>query len=335
MSNKTFIIAEAGVNHNGSLEIAFKLCDAAKEAQVDAIKFQTFKTEKVISKFAEKAEYQKELTGNTENQFEMVKKLELSFEEFKQIENYCSNIGLKFLSTPDDEDSLDFLLSIGMDIIKISSPEITNFPYLKIIGKKNRKIIMSTGMANLLEIEKAIDILVNNGTDRSNISLLHCNTEYPTPFQDVNLLAMLTMKNEFKLDVGYSDHSLGIEVPIAAVALGAKIIEKHFTLDNSMEGPDHTASLNPDQLKEMVRAIRNIENSLGNGIKKASPSEYRNIAVVRRSIVAAKNIKAGEFFSENNLACKRPGTGISPIKWDKVLGQKAKRDFNEDELIET
>lgn len=329
---KTFIIAEAGDNHNGSQKLAFQLIDKAVEAGADCVKFQTFVTEEVVSKRAEKAEYQKESTGNDESQYEMVKKLELSFEQFEELQKYAEKKGIIFLSTPFDIPSVEFLNSIDVPYIKIPSGEITNLPYLVKIAEKGKDVIMSTGMAELDEIESAIDILRKHGA--GNISLLHCNTEYPTPIQDVNLRAMLTLKERFGVEVGYSDHTQGIEVPIAAVALGAKIIEKHFTLDHNMEGPDHRASLEPDELKMMVDGIRKVEKALGNGIKTASPSEKKNINVARKSIVARRNIAKGEILSEENLAAKRPGNGISPMKWNEIIGTKAIRDFVEDEMIE-
>ncbi len=334
MENKTFIIAEAGVNHNGSIEIAKKMIEVAKECGADAIKFQTFKAEKVISRYAPKAEYQKQTTGETDSQLEMVKKLELSFDDFIALKEYCDKLNIMFLSTPFDFESIDFLNDLGLEIFKIPSGEITNLPYLEKIGKLGKKVILSTGMADLGEIEDALDILISCGTKKENITVLHCNTEYPTPYEDVNLLAMLTIKEAFKVKVGYSDHTLGIEVPIAAVALGASVIEKHFTLDKNMEGPDHKASLEPHELKAMIDAIRNIEKALGNGIKKPSKSELKNKDIARKSIVAKREIKKGEIFTEDNITVKRPGTGISPMRWYEVLGKVASRDYKEDELIE-
>ncbi len=332
--SKVFIIAEAGVNHNGSVEIAKRMIDVAVNAGADAVKFQTFKTEKHVSKFALKAEYQKESTNPDETQLEMIKKLELSFDDYKDLKRYCEEKGIIFLSSPYDLESIDFLNEIGLEIFKIPSGEITNLPYLRKIGSLKKKVIMSTGMSDLKEIEDALNILVDTGTRKENITVLQCNTEYPTPFEDVNLLAMLTIKNAFNVNVGYSDHTLGIEVPIAAVALGATVIEKHFTLDRNMEGPDHRASIEPEELKAMIKAIRNIEKALGNGIKKPSPSERKNMSVARKSIVAVKDIKKGEIFTEENITVKRPCMGISPMKWDNVIGKKAIRDFNEDDLIE-
>lgn len=329
-----FIIAEAGVNHNGSLEIAKKLIDAAKECGADAVKFQTFKTEKVVSKKAEKAEYQKQTTDAGESQFEMIKKLELDFNAHKELIKYCKEREIQFLSSPFDLDSIDLLDELGLDTFKIPSGEIINLPYLRKIGEFNKKVILSTGMADLGEIEDALDILIESGTDKENITILHCNTEYPTPFEDVNLKAMLTIKNAFNIKVGYSDHTKGIEVPIAAVALGAEVIEKHFTLDRNMEGPDHKASLEPDELKQMIDSIRNIEKALGNGIKKPSPSENKNKIVVRKSLMAKTYIKKGDIFTEENVGIKRPGNGISPMRWDEVIGKTAKKDFEEDEILE-
>lgn len=326
-----FIIAEAGVNHNGSVDLACKMIDAAKKAGVDCIKFQTFKSSNLVTHNARKAEYQAKTTGNT-SQEEMLKKLELSYEEFISLKKHCDGTGIRFLSTPFDFESIDFLNSIEMPFWKIPSGEITNLPYLLALAKTGRPVVMSTGMCRMDEIAAAIKVLKENGT--KDIKLLHCNTEYPTPFEDVNLRAMQTMRDAFGLEVGYSDHTPGIEAPIAAVAMGATIIEKHFTLDRHMEGPDHKASLEPDELAAMVRAIRNIEAALGSGIKEPSKSEKKNIAIARKSIVAAKSIKKGETLTEDNLTVKRPGTGISPMKWLDVIGTKAIRDFEEDELIE-
>jgi len=331
---KVFIVAEAGINHNGNMEVARKMVVAAHKAGADAIKFQTFKAEKVISQFAPKAGYQLITTSPDESQLEMAKKLELSFDDFRELSDYCNEIGIMFLSTPFDEESLYFLVELGQKYIKIPSGEVTNLPYLRKVGALNKKIIMSTGMMDLNEIGSTIDVLNDAGTDRKNITLLHCNTQYPTPMEDVNLFAMRTIQKRYGLDVGYSDHTLGIEIPVAAVALGATVIEKHFTLDKTMEGPDQTASLNPDELAAMVKAIRNVELSMGNGIKKTSPSEKENMSIARRSIVAAKNIKKGEVFTEDNLTTKRPGTGISPMMWDDVIGLPAGRDFEYDQLIE-
>lgn len=326
------IIAEAGVNHNGSFNLAKKMVEAAKEAGVDYVKFQTFNPKKLVSKFAEKAAYQKETTGADESQLEMLQKLTLTNDNFIELKKYCDSIGIGFISTPFDLDSIRFLETFNMDFWKVPSGEVTNLPYLEAIAKTGRKVVMSTGMCNIEEIKAAIDVLEKNGT--KEVEILHCNTQYPTPFEDVNLSAMLTIKKEVGKTVGYSDHTLGIEVPIAAVAMGAKVIEKHFTLDKNMEGPDHRASLNPVELKQMVSAIRNIEKSIGSGDKVASFSESANKSVARKSIVASRDIKRGEILSESNLTTKRPGSGISPMKWYEVLGNTAKRDFKEDELIE-
>lgn len=327
-----FIIAEAGDNHNGSFELALQLVDKAVEAGADCVKFQTFVTENVISKFAQKAEYQKENTGENESQFEMVKKLEISFEQFRRIKEYCSDRGIMFLSTPFDLDSIAFLQTLDIPFWKIPSGEITNLPYLEKIAQTGKDIILSTGMCTMNEIEQALNVLRTNGAGK--ITLLHCNTEYPTPYRDVNLLAMNTLREAFQTPVGYSDHTQGIEVPIAAVACGATVIEKHFTLDKNMEGPDHKASLEPQELKEMVQGIRNIEKAMGIAKKFPTESEKKNIAIARKSIVARKNIKKGEILTEQNLYIKRPGTGINPMKWYDVIGTVAIKDFKEDELIE-
>jgi len=327
-----FIIAEVGVNHNGSIDLAKKLIDKSVEAGADAIKFQTFKAESLVIKSARKAPYQVETTGNEKNQFEMLKELELGYEIHQELIDYCKAKGILFMSSPFDMDSIDMLNNLGLKIIKIPSGEITNLPYLRKIGSLNKKVILSTGMSTLGDIESALAVLRENGT--TDITLLHCNTEYPTPMEDVNLNAMVTLRDTFKLDVGYSDHTLGIEVPIAATALGAKVIEKHFTLDKSMEGPDHRASLEPEEFKEMVRCIRNLEKALGDGIKRLTRSELKNVLVARKSIVAGRNISQGEKFTEENLTVKRPGLGISPMRWDEIIGKIAKKDFNKDELIE-
>lgn len=326
-----FIIAEAGVNHNGSVELAKQLVKKAKEAGVDAVKFQTFQSINLVSKFAEKAEYQKASTAKEENQLDMIKKLELSYYEFIELKKYCDEQGILFLSTPFDLESIDFLNQLEMPLFKIPSGEITNLPYLIKIARTKKHIILSTGMSNLNEVSQAIDVLNQHGA--KSITLLHCNTEYPTPMHDVNLRAMETMRHKFHLNVGYSDHTMGIEVPIAAVAMGAKVIEKHFTLDKKMDGPDHKASLEPDELKNMVQAIRNIEKVFGTGEKKPSESEIKNINIARKSIVAAKPICKGECFTEANLTVKRPGNGISPMKWFEVIGREATQNYEEDELI--
>ena len=330
---KVFIIAEAGVNHNGSIELAKKLIDVAVEAKVDAVKFQTFKTELCISKDAKKADYQVENTKKEESQFDMIKKLELDVDTHKELISYCKSKNIMFLSTPFDHDSIELLNDLGLEIFKIPSGEITNLPYLRHIGKLDKKVILSTGMANIGEIEDAIDILVKAGTKKENITVLHANTEYPTPMEDVNLKAMVTIGNTFDIAFGYSDHTLGIEVDIAAVALGASCIEKHFTLDCTMEGPDHKASLEPDELKAMVKAIRNIELALGSSVKKPSKSEIPNMQIARKSIVAKTEIKKGDKLSEENITIKRPGSGISPMRWDEIVGTVATKDYKEDELI--
>lgn len=332
---KTLIIAEAGVNHNGNMDTAYQLIDAAKEAGVDIVKFQTFKSDKVVSKNAKKANYQKSTTDKNESQLEMIKKLELSESQHEALMRYSEQKGIEFLSTPFDLDSIELLHRLGLSIFKIPSGEITNYPYLKAIAKYNKKIILSTGMANLCDIESALDVLTKYGTEYEKITILHCNTEYPTPFKDVNLRAMQTIQQAFQLPVGYSDHTLGIEVPIAAVALGATIIEKHFTLAQNLPGPDHKASLEPDELKKMVLAIRNIETALGSGIKKSSPSERRNMPIARKSIIASRNIEEGEEFTEENMTTKRPGDGISPMRWNEILGMRAKQNFKLDEKIVT
>ena len=334
--SKTIIIAEAGVNHNGSLELAKQLVKKACEAGVDYVKFQTFKSEKVVSKNAKKADYQIENTGKKqESQLEMVKKLELSYDDHQTLVDYCKELGIKFFSTAFDFDSIEYLHSLGLGLWKIPSGEVTNYPFLKRIATYNEKIILSTGMCDMVDVRAAVDALYKNGLSKDNLILLHCNTEYPTPFEDVNLKAMDALRKEFGVEVGYSDHTKGIEVPIAAVALGATVIEKHFTLDRNMEGPDHKASLEPDELKAMVSAIRNIEKAVGgDGTKHVSESERKNIAIARKSIVAACDIKAGETFTEKNLTVKRPGNGITPMRWEEVVGTRAVRDFGEDELIE-
>lgn len=330
--DKVYIIAEAGVNHNGDIRIAKKLIDMAVESGANAVKFQTFKPEKLVCRDAAKAEYQKELTPALESQYEMLKKLELSEQMHIELINYCVEKNIQFLSTPFDLDSIEMLCRLGIPFIKIPSGEITNLPYLRAAARTGKDIILSTGMSSLEEVKNAKNILQKNNAGK--IIMLHCNTEYPTPMEDVNLRAMLTIKKELNVQVGYSDHTEGIEVPIAAVALGAVVIEKHFTLDKGMEGPDHKASIEPKDLKQMVKSIRNIEKALGSTEKMASISEKRNIPVVRKSIVASKKIKTGEIFSEDNLTVKRPGTGISPMEWESVIGTRAIKDFEEDQLIE-
>ena len=331
--NKTFIIAEAGVNHNGSVEMAFQLIDVAAAAGADAVKFQTFKAEKVIAANAPKAGYQKDTTGVDESQLEMVKKLELDETAHTRLYQYCQGKGIQFLSTPFDLGSIDLLERLGLKTFKIPSGEITNLPYLRKLGALKKRLILSTGMADLGEIEDALDVLTESGTPLENITILHCNTEYPTPFEDVNLKAMLTIGRAFGVAVGYSDHTPGSEVAVAAVALGAAVLEKHFTLDRNLPGPDHKASLEPDELRAMVQAIRNIEKALGDGIKRPSPSEVTNKSLARKSLVATQPIKTGELFSADNITAKRPGAGISPMRWDEVLGQVAQKDYEKDELI--
>lgn len=326
------VIAEAGVNHNGSFELAKKMVDAAKEAGVDYVKFQTFNPKKLVSKYAEKAEYQKETTGSDETQLQMLQKLTLTEDNFLSLRDYCKEVGIGFISTPFDLDSIAFLETFDMDFWKVPSGEVTNLPYLEAIARTKRKVVMSTGMCDMNEIQDAMEVLKKNGT--TEITLLHCNTQYPTPYEHVNLSAMSTIKDTLHKEVGYSDHTQGIEVPIAAVAMGATVIEKHFTLDKNMEGPDHKASLDPTELKQMVSAIRNIEKAIGSGLKEPSSSELTNKAVARKSIVTSREIKQGEVFSEENLTTKRPGTGISPMKWYEVIGKVAPRDFSEDEIIE-
>lgn len=331
----TIIIAEAGVNHNGSMSMAKQLIDAAKDCRADYVKFQTTKSpESITSKFAQMAEYQKKNLHQDESQLEMLRKILLKMEDFGALNDYCKELGVNFMSTPFDLDSIDYLAGLNMDYWKIPSGEITNLPYLRKIARLGTPVIMSTGMCTMEDIEAAMNVLTKNGLTTGQISLLHCNTEYPTPFEDVNLSAMQTLKRHFGVRVGYSDHTKGIEVPIAAVAMGAEIIEKHFTLDRTLPGPDHVASLEPRELKSMVDAIRNIEKAIGSGMKQVSPSEQKNIAIARKSIIAACDIHKGEVFTEENLTVKRPGSGISPMRWDEVVGQIAKRDYVEDELIE-
>jgi len=330
---KVFIVAEAGVNHNGSLKTAKKMVDVATLAGVDAIKFQTFKAEKEISMFVSKAEYQKMAINDNESQLQMVKSLELNLDAHKKIIAYCKRKKITFFSSPFDLDSIDMLNRLGIELFKIPSSEITNLPYLRKIGSLKKKVILSTGMANLKEIGKALNILIANGTSKNNITVLHCVSEYPALPEHVNLRAMLTIKNAFNVQVGYSDHTLGIEIAIAAAALGATIIEKHFTLDRNMPGPDHKMSLGPDELKTMVRSIRNVESALGDGVKKPTLLEKKNSLVIRKSIVASLNINKGETFSDKNITAKRSGKGISPMNWDEMIGKKAKRNFKKDEAI--
>ncbi len=326
------IIAEAGVNHNGSLELAKKMAKVAKECGADVVKYQTAVPELVISKFAQKAEYQKETTGDAESQLEMVRRLHFSFDAHRELKEYCDSIGIQYLSAPFDIPSVQFLGTLDLPYIKVPSGEITNLPYLEEVGKLKIPVILSTGMSTLDEIENALDILENNGA--TGVTILHCNTEYPTPYEDANLGAMLELSDQFGLPVGLSDHTTGWECDVAAAAFGASVIEKHFTLDKSMEGPDHKASLEPDELKAMVTAVRNVEKAMGDGVKKVTTSEARNKPIARKSIVAARPIKAGEEFTTENLTTKRPGDGISPMRWYEALGTKACRDFEEDEKIE-
>jgi N,N'-diacetyllegionaminate synthase len=333
ISKPTLVIAEAGVNHNGSLELAFKLIDVASDAGADVVKFQTFKAENLVTQSAAKADYQLGTTDVKETQFEMIKKLELSYDIHLKLISKCKEKGIRFSSTGFDTSSVDVLIELGVDFLKVPSGEITNLPYLRHLGSKGLPIILSTGMCTMLEVNNALEILKQSGSKKSDITVLHCNTEYPTPMEDVNLRAMLSMEKELGVKVGYSDHTVGIEVPVAAVAMGATVIEKHFTLDREMDGPDHAASLEPSELKQMVDSIRNIEKAMGDGQKKPSKSEEANIGVVRKSIVASKNIKVGEKFTEENLAVKRPGTGMSALKWDALLGLEANKDFQADDLI--
>ncbi len=334
MKNHTIIIAEAGVNHNGSMDLARQLIDAAAAAGADYVKFQTFKANKIASKFAVKAAYQQQTTDAGESQLQMLKKLELNEADHEELIAYCRQRNIQFLSTPFDMDSIDLLKDLGIRLGKIPSGEITNLPYLRKMAVTFDRLVLSTGMADMQEIGAALEVITGEGFDKEKITVLHCNTEYPTPFEDVNLRAMDSIAREFNVQVGYSDHTPGIEVPVAAVALGAVLIEKHFTLDRGMEGPDHKASLEPQELKQMIGSIRNIEKALGVAIKQPSPSEIKNKSIARKSIVAACRIRKGEKFTEENLAVKRPGTGISPMRWNELLGKTATRDFDEDELID-
>ena len=332
--NKTIIIAEAGVNHNGDIETAKRLIDAAADAGVDYVKFQTFKANKIVTKQAKRADYQNKNTKDVDTQYEMLKKLELNEGLHHLLIKYCNQKGIKFLSTGFDLDSLKFLNKIGIRLAKIPSGEITNYPYLKKVAQLYSEVILSTGMSDMDDINKALAILLKFGVKKENITILHCNTEYPTPMSDVNLKAMLHIQTELDVKIGYSDHTLGIEVPIAAVSLGAIVIEKHFTLDRNLPGPDHRASLEPNELKSMVTSIRNIEKALsGSGIKEPSKSELKNKQIIRKSIIALKPITKGEIFNNRNIGTKRPGTGISPMKWESVIGQASKHNFEQDELI--
>ena len=329
-----FIIAEAGVNHNGSTDVAKQLIDLAAIAGADAVKFQTFSASRLVTKHAQKADYQKLNSGTDESQFTMLKKLELNESTHHKLIEHCLKRKIIFLSTAFDIQSIELLVKLGQECFKIPSGEITNLPYLRIIGQLNKNIILSTGMSTMNEIDAAIEIIEQAGTPRSKITILHCTSEYPAPLDEVNLLAMKSIREKFGVDVGYSDHTSGIEVAIAASALGASVIEKHFTLDKNLPGPDHKASLDPTQLKSMIESIRNIELALGNGVKSLSPSEKKNLMVVRKSLVTTRAIKVGEIFTNENITAKRPGTGISPMRWDEVLGKKAIRNFIADELIE-
>lgn len=331
--SKVFVIAEAGVNHNGSLDLAKKLVDVAVDAGADAVKFQTFKADKLVIKSAQKAEYQMQTTSADESQYEMIKKLELDKNAHRELIRHCNAKKIMFLSTPFDHDSIELLNEFGMQIFKVPSGEITNLPYLRHIGRLGKEVILSTGMADLGEIEDALDILMHEGVPKEKITVLHATTEYPCPIGEVNLRAMQTIRAAFGVKVGYSDHTQGIEVPTAAVAMGACVIEKHFTLDRTMEGPDHKASLEPQELKAMVQSIRHIIQALGDGIKKPSKSESKNIPISRKSIVAARPIKSGEIFNSDNLTVKRPGAGINPMRWDEIIGQVAQRDYLPDDLI--
>lgn len=326
-----YIIAEAGVNHNGKLDLALKLCDAAKDAGVNAVKFQTWKTENIVTASARQAAYQMKNTGKVESQYEMLKGLELSYDHFRTIQKYCKTIGIDFLSTPDEEESLDFLVSLGLPFIKVGSGEVTNIPYLRKIGSCKKPVVLSTGMSNIAQVALAYDTLLQAGAD--GVSLLHCTTNYPCPYDEVNLKAMITLREAFKCKVGYSDHTMGTEVPVAAVSMGAQIIEKHFTLDKNLEGPDHKASLEPEELKLMVKQIRNIEVALGDGIKRPNKSEAENAKVVQKSILAKIPIKKGEILTEDILTVKRAGEGISASLWDSVIGAPAIKDFEIDEPI--
>jgi len=332
--SKVFVIAEAGVNHNGSLDVALRLVDEAARAGADAVKFQTFKAEKLVSNGAEKAAYQKATTSEHEDQLEMIRRLELTREDHFSLVHRCSERGIEFMSTAFDSESIELLGKIGLKRWKIPSGEITNLPYLRQIGEMGVPLILSTSMATLGEVEKAIDVLEESGTPRSNIVILHCTTEYPAPIDEVNLRAMVRMGDSFGVSFGYSDHTAGIAIPIAAVALGAVVIEKHFTLDRNMEGPDHLASLEPDQLSAMIAGIREIELALGDGIKRPTPAELLNRPIARKSIVAARQIGRGEILSGESLTVKRPGNGISPMEWDNIIGRVASRDYKIDEIIE-
>jgi N,N'-diacetyllegionaminate synthase len=328
------IIAEAGVNHNSDIKTAKKMIDIAADAGADLVKFQTFTAETLVTEIADKADYQKKLSKQGESQFEMIKKLELNRSSHKVLIQYCEKKNIQFLSTAFDHESIDLLAEMNIPFYKISSGEITNLPYLRHVGGMGKPVVMSSGMATLEEIHRAMNVLLEAGVKKDKLIILHCNTEYPTPMDDVNLQAMLTIRDELGVSVGYSDHTLGIEISVAAAALGATVIEKHFTLDRTLPGPDHAASLEPEELKAMVSAIRNIENAMGTGVKKPSNSEIKNIPIVRKSIVAKKSISKGERFSEGNLTVKRPGMGISPMEWDNIIGRESEVDFEPDDLIQ-
>ena len=328
-----FVIAEAGVNHNGSLSIAKKLVDVAVSAGADAVKFQTFKADRLVSTSAPKADYQQKNMQSSETQYEMIKRLELDYNDHKELIAYCADRNILFMSTPFDHESIDLLNGFGMQVFKIPSGEITNLPYLRHVGSLAKRVILSTGMSDLGEVEDALDVLVGAGTVKKNITVLHATTEYPCPIDEVNLKAMLTMANAFHVDFGYSDHTEGIEIPIAAVAMGASVIEKHFTLDRNMEGPDHKASLEPAELESVVTAIRRVERALGTGVKKPTSSELKNKAIARKSLVAQTLIKKGEVLGEHNMTVKRPGDGINPMRWDELVGTIATRDYDVDDLI--
>lgn len=334
MNDAVFIIAEAGVNHNGDIDIAKKLVDVAVDAGADAVKFQTFKAESLVNRSAPKADYQIRNTGNNKSQFEMLEALELKTEEFRGLYEYCNSRDIQFLSSPFDLESIDFLSDLNLSLFKIPSGEITNLPYLRKIGRLGSRVVLSTGMADLDEVRAAVDILTGEGMPLSNIDIMHCITEYPAPVQDVNLMAMATVKDAFPgIKVGYSDHTEGFEIALAAVAMGARLLEKHFTLDKNLEGPDHRISLDPLELKTMIKSIRNVEKALGDGEKRPTSSEIANRSVVRKSIVASRFIKKGDVFSESNITTKRPGTGISPMRWDEVVGVIAQHNFEEDEMV--
>jgi N,N'-diacetyllegionaminate synthase len=333
MNERVMIIAEAGVNHNGDLALAKKLIDAASDAGADFVKFQTFKAEKIASRQAEKAEYQKKTTGKEESQLSMLKKLELSDQDHRELMDYCRQKSIAFLSTPFDLDSIDLLKGMGITLGKIPSGEITNLPYLQKMARNFDTLVMSTGMADMQEIEAAINLILATGFSKNKLTVLHCTTEYPTPFEEVNLKAMQTIRDRFGVSVGYSDHTPGIEVPVAAVALGACLIEKHFTLDRNMEGPDHKASLEPAELKAMISAIRHIEQALGSSEKKPSLSEVKNKMVARKSIVAARNLEPGHIIQADDLTTKRPGTGISPMEIPQIIGKKISQPIQEDQLL--